>query len=77
MFDKHVTNQFTRIVDDLVLASENDEEFTEVIKWVDTQSQKNGISFYEMVYNITDKQLTEKRAQHFLSEKMMDRRNIE
>ncbi|MGH9982365.1 MAG: hypothetical protein ACRD8W_00225 [Nitrososphaeraceae archaeon] len=74
MFDKHITNQFTRIVDDLVLASENDEEFTEVIKWVDTQSQKNGISFYEMVYNITDKQLTKKRAQHFLSEKMMDRR---
>lgn len=74
MFDKHITNQFTRIVDDLVLASENDEGFTEVIKWVDTQSQKNGISFYEMVYNITDKLLTKKRAQHFLSEKMMDRR---
>jgi hypothetical protein len=66
MFDKHITNQFTRIVDDLVLASENDEGFTEVIKWVDTQSQKNGISFYEMVYNITDKLLTKKRAQHFL-----------
>jgi hypothetical protein len=37
------------------------------------QSQKKGISFYEMVYTITDKQLTKKRAQQFLSEKMMHR----
>jgi hypothetical protein len=73
MFDLHVSNQFTSIVDDLILASENDTGFKEVIQWVDMQSQKKGISFYEMVYSITDKQLTKKRAQHFLSEKMMRR----
>ena len=68
MFDLHISDQFTRIVDDLILASENDIGFKEVIQWVDTQSQKKGISFYEMVYTITDKQLTKKRAQQFLSE---------
>jgi len=73
VFDLHISDQFTRIVDDLILASENDIGFKEVIQWVDTQSQKKGISFYEMVYTITDKQLTKKRAQQFLSEKMMHR----
>lgn len=68
MFELRISDQFTRIVDDLILASENDIGFKEVIKWVDMQSQKKGISFYEMVYTITDKQLTKKRAQQFLSE---------
>jgi hypothetical protein len=62
MFDKDIINQFTELVDDLILRSENDAKFAEIIKWVDVQSQKNGISFYEMVYIITDKRLTKKRA---------------
>lgn len=35
MFDLHISDQFTRIVDDLILASENDIGFKEVIQWVD------------------------------------------
>ena len=66
MFDKLITDQFTKTVDDLILASENDASFKEVIKWVDMQSVKSGISFYEMVYVITDKQLTQKKAKQFL-----------
>jgi hypothetical protein len=62
VFDKDIINQFTELVDDLILRSENDAKFAEIIKWVDVQSQKNGISFYEMVYIITDKRLTKKRA---------------
>jgi hypothetical protein len=69
VFDKDIINQFTELVDDLILRSENDAKFAEIIKWVDVQSQKNGISFYEMVYIITDKQLTKKRAHRWLSEK--------
>jgi hypothetical protein len=52
MFEKLITDQFTRTVDDIILTSENDANFKEVIKWVDMQSVKNGISFYEMVYAI-------------------------
>ena len=33
------------------------------------QSQKNGISFYEMAFIITDKQMTKKRAQEWLKTK--------
>jgi hypothetical protein len=66
MFDKLITDQFTKTVDDLILASENDASFKEVIKWIDMQSVKSGISFYEMVYAITDKQITQKKAKQFL-----------
>jgi hypothetical protein len=66
MFEKLITDQFTRTVDDIILTSENDANFKEVIKWVDMQSVKNGISFYEMVYAITDKQLIQKKAEQFL-----------
>jgi hypothetical protein len=75
VFDKDITSQFTGLVDDLILSFENDAKFAEIIKWVDVQSQKNGMSFYEMVYIITDKQLTKKRAQQWLSQNMHPSRN--
>jgi uncharacterized protein YcbX len=35
VFDKDIINQFTELVDDLILTSENDAKFVEIIKWVD------------------------------------------
>jgi hypothetical protein len=32
MFDKDIINQFTELVDDLILTSENDAKFAEIIK---------------------------------------------
>jgi predicted ATP-grasp superfamily ATP-dependent carboligase len=69
VINKDITNQFTEVVDDLILASENDTKLAESIRWIDLQSQKNGISFYEMVYIVADKQLTKKRAQQWLMNK--------
>jgi hypothetical protein len=66
---KDIPNQFTKVIDDLILTSENDTRLAESIRWIDLQSQKNGISFYEMIYTITDKQLTKKRAQQWLISK--------
>jgi hypothetical protein len=60
---------FTRITDDLILNSRNDTKLAETIRWIDMQSQKNGISFYEMAFIITDKQMTKKRAQEWLKTK--------
>ena len=60
---------FTRVIDDLILDSRNDTKLAETIKWIDMQSQKNGISFYEMAFIITDKQMTKKRAQEWLKSK--------
>ena len=66
---KDIPNQFIRVIDDLILTSENDTRLAESIRWIDLQSQKNGISFYEMIYTITDKQLTKRRAQQWLISK--------
>ena len=60
---------------DLILTSRNDAKLAESIKWIDLQSQKNGTSFYDMVYIIADKQLTKKRAQQWLSQNMHPSRN--
>ena len=60
---------FTRVIDDLILNSRNDTKLAETIKWIDMQSQKNGLSFYEMAFIITDKQMTKKRAQEWLKTK--------
>jgi hypothetical protein len=60
---------FTRVIDDLILNSRNDTTLAETIRWIDMQSQKNGISFYEMAFIITDKQMTKKRAQEWLKTK--------
>jgi hypothetical protein len=60
---------FTRVIDDLILNSRNDTKLAETIRWIDMQSQKNGISFYEMAFIITDKQMTKKRAQEWFKTK--------
>ena len=60
---------FTRVIDDLILNSQNDTKLAETIRWIDMQSQKNGLGFYEMAFIITDKQMTKKRAQEWLKTK--------
>lgn len=69
MVKKDISNRFIRVIDDLILTSENDTRLAESIRWIDLQSQRNGVSFYEMIYTITDKQLTKKRAQQWLISK--------
>jgi hypothetical protein len=64
-----INGLFARTIDDLILSSLNDTKLAESIRWVDMQSQKNGISFYEMAYNIIDKHMTKKRAQEWLKTK--------
>jgi hypothetical protein len=60
---------FTKAVDDLILGSRNDTKLAQSIRWIDTQSQEKGISFYEMVYIIVNKQINKKRAQKWLKNK--------
>ena len=42
-------NFFKKMVDELVDFSEHDPELADGIKWLDTQAQKKGITFYDMV----------------------------
>jgi hypothetical protein len=75
VINKENINQFTEIVDHLILTSENDPRLAETVRWIDLQSQKNGISFYEMAYIIADKQLIKKRAQQWLMSRRDESKN--
>ena len=45
-------NFFKKMVDELVDFSEFDPELADGIKWLDTQAQKKGITFYDMVFEV-------------------------
>jgi hypothetical protein len=63
---KDIPKLFIKIVDDLILKSGDDTRLAESIRWIDLQSQKNTVGFYEMAYTIVDRQLIKKRAQQWL-----------
>src|SRR5215208_3289952 len=65
-----VDDQFMEMIDDLVVMSEKDSELAEGLKWIDFQSQKNGLTFYEMAMIILRKHMVERRAKHWLKDKI-------
>lgn len=64
-----IDDQFVTIIDDLVVMSENDSELAEGLRWIDAQSRKNGMTFYEMAFIILKKHMAEKRAKEWLKDK--------
>jgi hypothetical protein len=71
--DGGVDDQFMGIIDDLVVMSENDAELAEGLRWIDSQSQKNGVTFYEMALIILRKHMAERRAREWLDGKLNPR----
>jgi hypothetical protein len=65
-----VDDQFIMIIDDLVVMSEKDSELAEGLRWIDAQSQKNGVTFYEMALMILRKHMAERRAKEWLKNKL-------
>ena len=61
-----VDDQFMEMIDDLVVMSERDSELAEGLKWIDLQSQKNGLTFYEMAMIILRKHMVERKAKEWL-----------
>lgn len=57
---------FTKMVDELVQFSDSDPELAEGIKWLDSQAQKKGISFYEMVFQVLYKHDVSSKAKQWL-----------
>jgi hypothetical protein len=50
--------------------SENDTELAEGLRWIDAQSQKNGVTFYEMALIILRKHMAERKAKEWLNSKL-------
>jgi cellobiose phosphorylase len=65
-----VDDQFVEMIDDLVMMSESDSELAEGLKWIDLQSQRNGLTFYEMAMIILRKHMVERRAKDWLIDKI-------
>lgn len=61
-----VDDQFMEMLDDLIVMSEKDSELAEGLKWIDLQSQKNGLTFYEMAMIILRRHMVERRAKEWL-----------
>ncbi|WP_148701440.1 hypothetical protein [Candidatus Nitrososphaera evergladensis] len=57
---------FMKIVDDLVVSAEGDPELAEGLKWIDMQSRRNGVTFYEMALIILKKHMAERRAREWM-----------
>ena len=58
---------FSKMVDELVEFSEFDPELSDGIKWLDTQAQKKGITFYDMVFEVLYKHDVNSKAKDWLS----------
>ena len=65
-----VDDQFMEMIDDLVVMSEKDSELAEGLKWIDVQSQRNGLTFYEMAKIILRKHMVERRAKEWLKDRI-------
>ena len=58
---------FTKMVDELVEFSEHDPELSDGLKWLDGEAQKNGLSFYDMVYQVLYKHDVNSKAKEWLN----------
>ena len=60
---------FTKMVDELVEFSDYDQELKEGIQWLDEESRRKGVSFYDMVFEVLYKHDVAKRAKGWLHDR--------
>ncbi len=61
--------EFMRMVDELVNLAESDKELFAGIKWIDNESKKLDISFYDMFFIVLQRHLADEKAKEWLSER--------
>ena len=61
--------EFIKIVDELVWFADYDPKLAEGIRWLDEKAQKEGISFYEIVFRTLYKHDVNDRAKDWLTQK--------
>jgi len=60
---------FKKLVDHLVEFGEHDPELKEGMKWLDRLAQKEGVSFYDKVYEVLYKHDSTNRAKKWLHDR--------
>ena len=58
---------FSKVVDQLVEFSEFDPELADGLRWLDGEALKNGVTFYEMVFNVLYKHDVNSKAKDWLN----------
>lgn len=61
--------EFMKMVDELVGLAETDEELCVGIKWIDNESKKLEISFYDMFLIVIQRHLADEKAKEWLKER--------
>jgi hypothetical protein len=64
------SEEFIKVVDELVVSAEGDSELADGLKWIDMQSREKGITFYEMALIVLKKHMAERKAKDWLKEKL-------
>lgn len=67
-----IDDAFIALIDEISLSTENNPELSEGLHWIDMESRKHGVSFYEMALMIMRKHMAERRAKDWLSGKGFD-----
>ncbi len=61
MFHHYNDNKFKKIIDEYILSSADDQSLLFAIRNIDFQSRKFGISFYQMIFILIQKDLIDNR----------------
>ena len=67
---KQDSNFFRNMVDEMVYFSEHDPKLAEGLKWIDEESKKRGISFYDMVFHVLHEYDVSRSAGKWLKDKL-------
>jgi len=60
---------FQKMIDELVHFAKYDPELSEGIRWLDTQAQKKGISFYDMAFDVLYRHEIESKAKKWMRDR--------
>jgi len=60
---------FTKMVDELVAFADYDQELKDGMRWLDEQAQKEGVSFYDKVYEVLYRHDVRNKAKEWLRDK--------
>jgi hypothetical protein len=56
VFDHYDDNKFKKIIDEFILSSTNDMPLTSAVRNIDFEAAKLGISFYQMIFILIQKE---------------------
>lgn len=68
-----VSEEFIKLVDDIVCTADNDPRLKDCLKWMDDIARERGTSFYEVALAMVEKYLAEKRAKEWMGRRFSER----